>query len=159
MERFETIGRWRITVLPKRWSHVAGFGIRQDMPDRGRPSANISLREDTLGGEDTLLTYIQAQARLLGQYLSSPKMAGPQSTSFHNADEASLFLIRHASAERGRTLHAQTYARFERWVGIVTLTTSDSALNVIRPDYDAFLQGLQVVLEGEGGAGEHNRKS
>jgi hypothetical protein len=146
MEQSETVGHWRITALPKGWSHVAGFGILQDVPCPGITPANVSLREDTLGDEGTLSAYIQAQARLLGQYLGSPKMAGPQPISFHKADEASLFLVRHVPVETGPMLHAQTYVRFERWVGIVTLTTPGSALNAVRPDYDAFLQGLQVAL-------------
>jgi hypothetical protein len=146
-EKFETVGHWCLTVLPKGWSHVAGFGIRQDILGSQRTPANVSLREDTLGGEDNLSAYIQAQAKMLGRYLGSPEMAGPQSISFGKADEAFLFLVRHAPVETGPILHAQTYVRFRNWIGIVTLTTSDSALDTVRPDYDAFLQGLAVALE------------
>jgi hypothetical protein len=153
MEQFETVGNWRITVLPKGWNYIAGFGIRQDLPDSGSTPANVSLREDQLEGKDTLSTYIQAQSKLLGQYLDSPKMAGPQPISFPKAEEASLFLVRHAPDAAGPMLHAQTYVRFGRWVGIVTLTTPDSALKTVRPDYDTFLKGLQVVSE-QGGAGQ-----
>lgn len=110
-----------------------------------------------LDRENTLSAYIQAQAKMLGQYLSSPRMAGPQSTSFHQGDEAALFLVRHASDETSSMLHAQTYVRFGRWGGIVTLTTSDSALKTVRPDYDILLKGLQVVFE-ENRAGQDAAK-
>ncbi|MBB5064198.1 hypothetical protein [Granulicella mallensis] len=153
-----TVGRWRITVLPKGWSPVADFGIRQDQSGSGSRPANVSLREDLLKDEDTLSAYIQTQAKLLGQYLSSPKMAGPQPTSFPQGEEAALFLVRHAPDETGPMLHAQTYVRLGRWVGIVTLTTPESALKTVRPDYDLLLKGLQVVLEEGGGAGQNATK-
>jgi hypothetical protein len=158
MEQFETVGSWRITVLPKGWSHIADFGIRQDQPGSGSRPANVTLREDMLEGEDTLAIYIQAQAKLLGRYLNSPKMAGPQPTSFHQGDEAALFLVRHAPDETGPMLHAQTYIRLGRWVGIITLTTPESVLMTVRPDYDLLLKGLQIAFE-EGAAGKNAKGS
>jgi len=45
-------------------------------------------------------------------------------------------------------LHAQTYARVGLWVGIVTLTTLESQLSVVRADYDAFVRGLHIGPAG-----------
>jgi hypothetical protein len=152
VEQFETVvdlkiaKHWRATVLPKGWGYVADFGIRQDVPEAQSLSSNISLREDNLRVGETLAAYIQAQAKLLERYLASPKMAGPQTISFNKADEASLFLVRHIHVEAGPMIHAQTYLRFGSWIGIMTLTTPEFALSTVRPDYDAFLRGLQVVL-------------
>nr|WP_213806653.1 hypothetical protein [Granulicella sp. dw_53] len=133
-------------MLPKGWTYIVGFGICQSTSDSSRSNANVCLREDVLEGEDTLISYIEKQAKLVKYYLGSPAMAGPQPISFDRADEAFLFLVRHISDKIGPMVHAQTYVRFNRWVGVATLTTPEAALSAVRPDYDAFLRDLEVVL-------------
>jgi len=55
--------------------------------------------------------------------------------------------VRHTMDGAGDMLHAQTYVRAGVWVGIVTLTTLESQLSVVRTDYDAFVRGLRIGPE------------
>ena len=76
--------------------------------------------------------------------LKEVKCAGPKVISFSGAEEAHLLFVRHRMDTAGNMLHAQTYARVGRWVGIVTLTALEAQLNLVRPDYDAFVKGLRI---------------
>jgi hypothetical protein len=49
-------------------------------------------------------------------------------------------------------LHVQTYVRVGRWVGIITLTTVEAYLKVVRPDYEAFLKGLRILPGNQQGS-------
>ena len=115
------------------------------VPDMRTIGANVSLGEDALAAQDGLLEYIKVQAKLIEGHLKEPKMAGPKATSFPGAEEAYLFFVRHHPEGAPDMLHAQTYVRVDLWVGIITLTTIESALRVVRADYDAFLKGLRIL--------------
>ncbi len=142
---FPSVGRWGATVLPNGWMLVANFGIRQITTDASQIAANVSLGEDVLQDENGLADYIAAQARLIEAALKNPKLAGPQPFAFPNADQSFLFMVRHTPNGLSDMLHVQTYVRVGLWVGIITLTTVEAYLKVVRPDYEAFLKGLRIL--------------
>jgi hypothetical protein len=142
---FPTVGRWQVTALPSGWIYVAQFGIRQMPKDANSIIANVSLGQDELPESDDLATYIAGQSKLIANHLTDSARAGPQPMTFPGADEASLFFVRHTPTNSPKMLHAQTYARQGRWVGIITLTTRESELQVVRADYEAFVKGLRII--------------
>ena len=144
---FPTVGRWLVTALPRGWRYVANFGIRQMAVDAQSIVANVSLGLDELGEADDLAGYIAAQSKLIAHHLDDPTMAGPKPMEFPGAEEACLFFVRHVPENAGSMLHAQTYVRSGRWVGIITLTTRETELKAVRPDYDAFVKGLHITPE------------
>lgn len=109
--------------------------------------ASVGLGQDSLISENGLAEYIEKQKRLIESHLSEAKFAGPQATSFTGAEEAQLLFVRHIVPSVGSMLHAQTYVRLGRWLGIVTLTTLETQLRAVRPDYDAFVKGLRISQE------------
>ncbi len=131
---------------------VPNFGIRQMTTDPGQIAANISLGEDVLRDENGLADYIAAQARLIGAALKDPKLAGPQPFAFPNTDQSFLFMVRHTPSGITDMLHVQTYVRVGLWVGIITLTTVEAYLKQVRPDYEAFLKGLQILPGNQQGS-------
>jgi hypothetical protein len=132
-------------VLPTGWMLVANFGVRQITTDANQIAANISLGEDFLQDENGLAEYIAKQAQLIGAALENPKLAGPQPFAFPNTDQSFLFMVRHTPGGIIDMLHVQTYVRVGLWVGIITLSTVEAYLKVVRPDYEAFLKGLQIL--------------
>lgn len=116
------------------------------MRDAGAIAANVSLGHDAaLERGDALVEYIATQARMIESHLKEAKTAGPQPTPFAGADEAHLLFVRHRPEGAPDMLHAQTYIRVGLWVGIITLTTPEAQLKVVRPDYDAFVKGLRIL--------------
>lgn len=109
--------------------------------------ASVGVGQDSLNSESGLAGYIQKQKELIGSYLKEAKFAGPQATAFADADEALLLFVRHNVPSVGSVLHAQTYARVGRWLGIVTLTALEAKLQAVRPDYEAFVKGLRISPE------------
>jgi len=101
--------------------------------------------QDTLNAESGLAEYIEKQKKLIGNHLKEAKFAGPQATAFAGAEEAQLLFVRHNVASAGSMLHAQTYVRLGRWLGIVTLTTLEAQLKAVRADYEAFVKGLRIL--------------
>jgi hypothetical protein len=134
-----------VTAVPSGWIYVPDFGIRQMMPDPRAIVANVALGQDTLAAEDGLPEYIAKQATLIEGHLTEAKTAGPQPMSFGGADDAYLFIVRHRPESAPDMLHAQTYVRAGLWVGIITLTTPESLLKLVRPDYEAFVKGLRIM--------------
>jgi hypothetical protein len=144
---FPSVGKWGVTAIPQGWIYVAEFGIRQLMPDRRMVGANVTLGQDTVTTLDGFAEYIQTQAKLIVGHLSEAKTAGPQPMAFPGADEAYLFFVRHRPVGAPDMLHAQTYVRLGLWVGIITLTTPEAQLKAVRPDYDAFVNGLRITMQ------------
>jgi hypothetical protein len=142
--QFPSIGRWSVTAMPSGWIYVAEFGIRQMRTNVGSVAASVGVGQDTLPSESGLADYIEAQKKLMDGHLKEARFAGPQATAFPGADEASLLFVRHSVQPAGILLHAQTYARSGRWVGIITLTALETQLQAVRTDYEAFVKGLRI---------------
>lgn len=141
---FPTVGRWLVTDVPRGWTFALNFGIRQFSEAPGNTPANVALAEDRLAEPDGLARYVEAQVAMIAQHLANPAIAGPQPTTFAGADEASLLFLRHVAPNGVLMLHAQTYVRQGLWLGILTLTTPESAFQSVRPSYDAFVKGLRI---------------
>lgn len=133
--------------MPAGWIYIAGFGIKQMAAAPGAIAASVGVGQDALGEVSGLPEYIDKQLKLIEGRLKNVKCAGPQAIAFAGADEAHLLFVRHTMAS-GNMLHAQTYVRAGRWLGIVTLTTVEEQLRAVRPDYDAFVKGLHIGPPG-----------
>jgi hypothetical protein len=133
--------------VPAGWMFIAGFGIKQMAAAPGGIAPTVGVGQDALGEESGLAEYIEKQLKLIESRLKDVKCAGPQAIAFAGAEEAYLLFVRHTMAS-GSMLHAQTYVRAGRWLGIVTLTTVEEQLKAIRPDYDAFVKGLHIGPPG-----------
>ena len=133
--------------MPAGWLYAADFGIRRMAVEAGRVGASVGLGQDMLSSDDALAEYIGNQMKLIESHLKEAKFAGPQATAFNSADEAQLLFVRHSVPNVGSMLHAQTYVRLGRWVGIITLTAQEEQLRTVRPDYDAFVKGLRISPE------------
>jgi len=133
--------------MPGGWLYAADFGIRRMSMNAGQAGASVGLGQDTLSTDSGLAEYIEKQKKLIEGHLRDARFAGPQATSFTGADEAQLLFVRHNVPSLGSMLHAQTYVRLGRWVGIITLTTQEAQLRTVRPDYEAFVKGLRISPE------------
>ena len=136
-----------MSVLPAGWLFVPNFGIRQITTSSNQIAANVSLGEDKLADEAGLAEYISGQAKLIESHIKNARMAGPQPSTFAGAEQAFLFMVRHNPDGIADMLHVQTYVRVGLWVGIVTLTTVESYLKQVRPEYEGFLKGLRILAE------------
>lgn len=54
-------------------------------------------------------------------------------------------MLKHQPMNQVSVLQVQHYMRVDRWIGIVTLTTIESELLKVRPDFDKFLQLLHIA--------------
>jgi len=144
LAHFPSIGRWSVTAIPGGWIYVADFGIRQMAMDATTMSASVCAGQDILDSENGLAEYIEKQKRQIENHLKEAKFAGPQTTTFADADEAQLLFVRHHAPSVGNILHAQTYVRLGTWIGIITFTASEMQLKAVRADYEAFVKGLRI---------------
>jgi hypothetical protein len=134
-----------VSALPAGWRYIADFGIRQITSTPNAIAANVALGQDVLDAADGMAEYIKAQVKLIEARLTGAKIAGPSPIGFAGSEEACLLFVRHRHKAAGDMLHAQTYVRVGVWVGIITLTTPESLLQAVRPDYDAFMKGLRIL--------------
>ena len=132
-------------MLPIGWMYIRDFGIKQVTADPEAIPANVALGEDSLSAPDGLPAYIAAHAKLIQSHLLLPRIAGPQPIPFTGAEEAYLLFVRHSPNPSGNMFHVQNYVRLGTWLGIITLTTPEPQLHAVRPDYDAFVQGLFIM--------------
>jgi len=136
--------------MPAGWIYIAGFGIKQMSAVAAAIVASVGVGQDAVDEESGMAPYIDKQMKLIESRLKEVKCAGPKVISFTGAEEAYLLFVRHRMDTAGNMLHAQTYARVGRWVGIVTLTVLEAELSMVRPDYDAFVKGLRINPERAG---------
>jgi hypothetical protein len=136
------IGRWIIPAIPAGWAWNPGFGIHKLT---GPVTSNISVKEDQLLAGNQLELYIRAQITLIRRTFQDPMIAGPAPMAFPGAAEAAMLMVKHQSLQQVSVFQVQHYVRFERWIGIVTLTTIEPELLGVRPDFDQFMQILKVA--------------
>lgn len=143
------MGGWEVRSVPAGWFFVPDFGLRHSGPP---PTSNITVKDDSLLGGDKLEPYIRVQMDILKRTFENPLFSGPQPSSLVAAEETMLLLIRHVTTDGSRLLQVQTYVREGRWIGIITLTTTEAKLPELRPDYERFVRSLGIVPPQEGSA-------
>lgn len=136
------IGRWIIPAIPYGWTWVPEFGIQKR--SEGAVPSNVYLREDELVGTDRLELYIKAQVAIMRRTFMEPTVAGPAPIELPGADEAAMLMLRHKPMHQVSVFQVQHYVRSGNWVGIVTLTTLETELLRVRPDFDQFVKVLRI---------------
>ena len=139
------IGRWIVPAIPFGWTWVPDFGIQQR--SEGVIPSNVYLREDQLLAGNELKLYIQAQVTLMKQAFLDPVIAGPAPLEFPDATEAAMLMLKHKAMHQVSVFQVQHYVRSGRWIGIATLTTLESELLKVRPDFDQFMKILRIEPE------------
>jgi hypothetical protein len=136
------IGRWIVSAIPFGWTWIPEFGIRKQA--EGIFPSNIYLREDQLLAGDQLALYIKAQVTIMKRTFFDPMIAGPASIDFPGADEAALVMVKHRPMHQISVFQVQNYVRKGKWIGIATLSTLESELLKIRPDFDQFMKLVAI---------------
>src|SRR5271155_566632 len=137
------IGRWIIPAIPFGWAWIPDFGIQRS-GENITPS-NVYLKEDELLAGDQLMLYIQAQITLIKRTFQDPVIAGPAPTQFTGAQDSAMLMLKHQPMNQMSVIQVQHYVRSEKWIGIITLTTLESELLKIRPDFDQFVKLVLIA--------------
>ena len=137
------IGRWIISAIPFGWTWIPDFGIQRS-GENVTPS-NVYLKEDELLAGDQLTLYIQAQITLMKRTFKDPVVAGPAPTQFPGAEDSAMLMLKHQPMDQMSVIQVQHYVRNDKWIGIITLTTLESELLKVRPDFDQFLKLVRIA--------------
>ena len=140
------IGRWIVPAIPFGWTWVPEFGIQKR--SEGAVPSNVYLREDLLLAGDKLELYIKAQVTIMKRTFMEPMIAGPAPMEFPGAEEAAMLMLKHRPMHQVSVFQVQHYVRCGKWIGIVTLTTLESELLKVRPDFDQFVKVLRIAPAG-----------
>jgi len=135
------IGRWIVPAIPFGWTWLPGFGIQKQ--EQGVVPSNIHLREDALLAGNLVL-YIRAQVTIMQRTFLDPMIAGPAPLEFPGAQEAAMLMLKHQPLNGVTVFQVQHYVRSENWIGVATLTTIESELLRVRPDFDQFMKLLRI---------------
>jgi len=136
------IGRWIIPAVPFGWSWIPEFGIQKGAA--GAVPSNVCLKEDELLAGNQLALYIQAQITIMKRTFLDPVIAGPAPLEYSGATEAALLMLKHQPMNGMRVFQVQHYIRMEKWIGVATLTTIETELLKVRPDFDQFMKLLKI---------------
>lgn len=136
------IGRWIVPAIPFGWNWIPEFGIQQGTA--GAVPSNVCLKEDELLAGNQLALYIQAQITIMKRTFLDPVIAGPAPLEYPGATEAALLMLKHQPMNGTRVFQVQHYIRMEKWIGIATLTTIETELLKVRPDFDQFMKLLKI---------------
>jgi hypothetical protein len=141
------IGRWIIPAIPFGWTWIPDFGIQKRA--EGVVPSNVYLREDQLlAGSPQLQLYIKAQINIMQRTFLEPTIAGPAPMEFPGADEAAMLMLKHQAMHQVTVFQVQHYVRSGNWIGIATLTTLETELLKVRPDFDQFMKLLRIEPAG-----------
>lgn len=136
------IGRWIVPAIPFGWTWVPDFGIQRQ--GEGVVPSNVYLREDELLAGDKLEPYITAQITIMKRTFMDPMIAGPAPLEFPGAEEAAMLMLKHRPMHQASVFQVQHYVRSGKWIGIATLTSLESELLKVRPDFDQFMKLLRI---------------
>jgi hypothetical protein len=136
------IGRWIVPAIPFGWTWIPDFGIQKRA--EGVIPSNVYLREDVLLAGNQLMLYIQAQITMMKSTFLDPTIAGPAPMEFPDAEEAAMLMLKHKAMHQVSVFQVQHYVRSGKWIGIATLTTLETELLKVRPDFDQFMKLLRI---------------
>lgn len=140
------IGRWIVPAIPFGWTWIPDFGIQKR--SEGVVPSNVYLREDELLAGDQLEPYVKAQITIMKQTFVEPMIAGPAPMEFPGAEEAAMLMLKHRPMHQVSVFQVQHYVRSGKWIGIATLTTLETELLKVRPDFDQFMKLLRIEAVG-----------
>lgn len=140
------IGRWIVPAIPFGWTWIPEFGIQKQ--SEGVVPSNVYLREDLLIAGDKLEPYVKAQIAIMKRTFEEPMIAGPAPLEFPGAEEAAMLMLKHRPMHQVSVFQVQHYVRSGKWIGIATLTTLESELLKVRPDFDQFMKLLRIETAG-----------
>jgi hypothetical protein len=136
------IGRWIIPAIPFGWTWIPDFGIQRG--GGNTVPSNVYLKEDELLVGDQLNLYIQTQIALMKRTFLDPTIAGPAPLQFPGADECAMLMLKHQPMNQITVIQVQHYLRSVKWIGIATLTTTETELLKVRPDFEQFMKLLRL---------------
>jgi hypothetical protein len=136
------IGRWIIPAIPFSWTWIPDFGI-QRAGENTVPS-NVYLKEDELLAGNQLLLYVQTQIDLMKKTFEDPTIAGPAPIPFAGAEESLMLMLKHKPMNQMSVIQVQHYVRSAKWIGIATLTTLETELLKVRPDFEQFMKMVRI---------------
>lgn len=136
------IGRWIIPAIPFGWTWIPEFGIQK--AGEGTIPSNVYLKEDEMLGGDQLIFYIQAQITLMKRTFLDPTIAGPAPLQYPGAEQAGMLMLKHKPMNRVTVIQVQHYVKSGKWIGIATLTTTETELLKVRPDFEQFMKLLRI---------------
>lgn len=140
-----TIGSWAFATIPSGWEVQEGFGIQFAGKD-AFPSSIVAM-EEQLGADMSLSQYVEAQVKMLRQYLREPQIDAALPPAIPGANETMALEIRYSTKEGHVISLHRAYARSGPRVGVLTLTTLDKELSAVRPDFDKFLSSASFSKE------------
>ncbi|HEX3471484.1 MAG TPA: hypothetical protein VHT28_09895, partial [Silvibacterium sp.] len=94
---------------------------------------------------DQLVLYIHAQITVMKRTFKDPVIAGPVPSQFPGAEDCAMLMLKHQPMNQVSVFQVQHYMRSDRWIGVVTLTTLESELLKVRPDFEQFLKLLRIA--------------
>jgi|SRR5580698_6351668 hypothetical protein len=136
------IGRWIIPAIPFGWTWIPDFGIQRG-GENAVPS-NVYLKEDEMLAGDQLVLYIKTQIALMKRTFLDPAIAGPAPLQFPDTDESAMLMLKHQPMNQITVIQVQHYLRSAKWIGIATLTTTETELLKVRPDFEQFMKLLRI---------------
>jgi len=136
------IGRWSIPAIPFGWTWIPDFGIQRG-GENTIPS-NVYLKEDELLAGDQLKPYIQTQITLMKRTFLDPTIAGPAPLQVEGVDESAMLMLKHKPMNQITVIQVQHYIKSGKWIGIATLTTTETELLKVRPDFEQFMKLLRI---------------
>jgi len=138
------IGGWSFARVPPDWEVKEGIGLLQKVPGGGFQS-NITAMEERLGGGITLQTYVEAQIKMLREYLKEPQIDAAIPPKIAGAEDSVGVEIRYATKE-GQTVHIhRIYVRNGHTVGVASLTTLETELQRAQEAFQGILSQATFI--------------
>ena len=138
------IGGWSFARVPPDWEVKEGIGLLQKVPGGGFQS-NITAMEERLGGGITLQTYVEAQIKMLREYLKEPQIDAAIPPKIAGAEDSVGVEIRYATKE-GQTVHIhRIYVRNGHTVGVASLTTLETELQKAQEAFQGILSQATFI--------------
>ena len=138
------IGGWSFARVPPDWEVKEGIGLLQKVPGGGFQS-NITAMEERLGGGITLQTYVEAQIKMLREYLKEPQIDAAIPPKIAGAEDSVGVEIRYATKE-GQTVHIhRMYVRNGHTVGVASLTTLETELQKAQEAFQGILSQATFI--------------
>jgi pSer/pThr/pTyr-binding forkhead associated (FHA) protein len=132
------IGGWSFSHVPPDWEVKEGVGMVQKIPGGGFQS-NITAMEERLGSGITIENYVEAQIKMLREYLKEPEIEAAIPPTVVGAEKSVGVQIRYSTKEKQTVFINRIYIQNGPIVGVVSLTTIDSELRDAQQTFEKIL--------------------
>jgi pSer/pThr/pTyr-binding forkhead associated (FHA) protein len=138
-------GPWKFAFVPEGWEAKPDFGLQ--LSSETQFPSSIAASEERLGSGITLTQYVEAQTKILRQYLTEPHIEPANAHKVEGAAESLCVEVRYRTRDGADFYSQRVYVKNGVSAGTIVLTTLEKDVSKVLPIFQSVVGAARYSPE------------